>query len=244
MEEGAPTWLQNVLSSPWSEKTGDLPHFFPPLSVCAHARSFSCVRLCNAVDCSPPGPSVHVIILARILECVVISFHRFCSQPRNWTCVSWIARRLFTTEPPGKPLPLPGNCRLDWLRQPSPTQNLRGFQAPAAAREVLTLEAGVLASLISCLSFGTLTCSLFLTCFLNILMSPHLGIQEEYLVTAGGVWCWFQIPPPSPRRLGFPDSSFGKESACNADNSFSKESACNRETRVRSLVWEDHLEKG
>ena len=75
MEEETPTWLQNVWSSPWSEKTGDLSHFsFLPLSVCAHAQSFSCVQLCNPMDCSPPGPSVHAIILARILECPYIGW--------------------------------------------------------------------------------------------------------------------------------------------------------------------------
>ena len=71
---------------------------------------------------------------------------------------------------------------------------------------------------------------------------------------------------------GFPDSSVGKESACNGGDpqfdswvgkilwqrdrlhtpvflgfpggSAGKESACNAETRVRSLGWEDSLEKG
>ena len=34
-----------------------------------HAKSLqSCLTLCNPMDCSPPGPSVHDILLARILE--------------------------------------------------------------------------------------------------------------------------------------------------------------------------------
>ena len=34
----------------------------------------SCLTLCNPMDCSPPGSSVHGILQARILERVAISF--------------------------------------------------------------------------------------------------------------------------------------------------------------------------
>ena len=51
---------------------------------------------CNAVDCSPPGSSVHGIFQARILERVAISFSRGSSQPRDWTWVSCTAGRFFT----------------------------------------------------------------------------------------------------------------------------------------------------
>ena len=50
------------------------------------------------MDCGPPGPSVHGILPARILEWAVISFSRGSSQPRA------LARRFFTAEPPGKHL--------------------------------------------------------------------------------------------------------------------------------------------
>ena len=33
--------------------------------------SQSCLTLCNPMDCSPPGCSVHGILQTRILECVV-----------------------------------------------------------------------------------------------------------------------------------------------------------------------------
>ena len=36
--------------------------------------SKSCPILCNPMDCSPPGSSVHGILQARILEWVAISF--------------------------------------------------------------------------------------------------------------------------------------------------------------------------
>ena len=58
------------------------------------------------MDCSPPGSSVHGIFQARILEWFAISFSRESSWPRDWTrisWVSWIARWILSTEPPGKP---------------------------------------------------------------------------------------------------------------------------------------------
>ena len=56
----------------------------------------SCPTLCNPVDCSPPGSSVHGILQARILEWVAIPFSRGFSQPRNRTLVSYIAGGFFT----------------------------------------------------------------------------------------------------------------------------------------------------
>ena len=55
----------------------------------------SCPTLCNPVDCSLSGSSIHGILQARILECVAISFSRRSSQPRNRTQVSRIAGRRF-----------------------------------------------------------------------------------------------------------------------------------------------------
>ena len=51
----------------------------------------------------PPGISVHGILQASILEWVAISFSRGSSQPRDRNCVSCLAGRFFTTEPPRKP---------------------------------------------------------------------------------------------------------------------------------------------
>ena len=56
----------------------------------------SCLTLCDAVDCSPPGSYVHGILQARILEWVAISFSRGSSRPRDRTQVSRIAGRCFT----------------------------------------------------------------------------------------------------------------------------------------------------
>ena len=43
----------------------------------------SCLTLCDPMDCSLPGFSVHGILQARILEWVTISFSRGSSQPRD-----------------------------------------------------------------------------------------------------------------------------------------------------------------
>ena len=62
--------------------------------VCSVARS--CPALCDPMDYSLPGSSVHGISQARILEWVAISSSSRSTQPRDWTlisCVSCIGRR-------------------------------------------------------------------------------------------------------------------------------------------------------
>ena len=63
-------------------------------SFCVHAQL--CLTLCDPMDCSLPGSSVHGILQARILEQVAISFSRGSSWPRDRTQVSCIAGRFFT----------------------------------------------------------------------------------------------------------------------------------------------------
>ena len=55
----------------------------------------SCLVLCNLMDSSPPGFSVHGILQARILQWVAIPFSRGSSQPRYRTQASPIAGRFF-----------------------------------------------------------------------------------------------------------------------------------------------------
>ena len=57
----------------------------------------SCPTLCDLMDCSLPGSSVHEIFQARIMEGIAISFSRGSSQPRDRTPVSCTAGRFFTT---------------------------------------------------------------------------------------------------------------------------------------------------
>ena len=50
--------------------------------MCVHAKSLqSCPTLCDPMDCSPPGSSVHGILQARILEWVAMPSSRESSNP-------------------------------------------------------------------------------------------------------------------------------------------------------------------
>ena len=62
--------------------------------------------LCEPMDCSPRGSSVHRILRARILVRVAVPSSRGCSRPRDQIHISrgpCNAGGLLTTEPPGKP---------------------------------------------------------------------------------------------------------------------------------------------
>ena len=65
-----------------------------------------CCCLCDHMDCSPSGSSVHGISQARILEWVPISSSRGTSRPADQTHTSYIsclAGIFFTTELPEQP---------------------------------------------------------------------------------------------------------------------------------------------
>ena len=56
------------------------------------------LTLCDPMNSSPPGSSVHGILQERILEWVAILFSR------DQTPVSCIISRFLPSEPPGKPI--------------------------------------------------------------------------------------------------------------------------------------------
>ena len=60
--------------------------------------------LCNPLDYSPPGSSIHGILQARILEWVAIFFSRGASWPKDWAPIScfgsWILNHWVTREAP------------------------------------------------------------------------------------------------------------------------------------------------
>ena len=63
----------------------------------------SCPTLFDPWPCSPPGPSVHEILQARILEWVAVPFSRRSSPPRDRTLGSFIVGGFFTVWAIGKP---------------------------------------------------------------------------------------------------------------------------------------------
>ena len=79
-------WIENVKLSPWLVEMKVKVLVAQP-----------CLTLCNPVDCSPPGSSVHRIFHARMLEWVAMPSSRGSSQPRDQTQVSHIAGRFFTS---------------------------------------------------------------------------------------------------------------------------------------------------
>ena len=104
------TWLLHLWPITYLEmyKAGRKPSSFTSSAFCPKSQKLdsfviysslkvaqSCPTLCNPVDCSPPGSSVHGVLQARILEWVAISFSRGSSRPRDRTQVSHIAGRRF-----------------------------------------------------------------------------------------------------------------------------------------------------
>ena len=79
------------------------------IRACMPAESLQpCPTLCDPVDSSPPGSSVHGILQARILEWVAMPSSRGASPPRDQTHISYASctgRRILCHEraPPGKP---------------------------------------------------------------------------------------------------------------------------------------------
>ena len=65
----------------------------------------SCLNLCDPVDCSRPGSSVHGILQARVLEWVAMPFSRGLCWPEDRTCISCLLHWPVGSLPlvPGKP---------------------------------------------------------------------------------------------------------------------------------------------
>ena len=64
-----------------------------------------CPTLCDPVDCSSPGSSVHGILQAKILEWVAIPSSRDLPDPGIKPRTPTLQAGSILSEPPGKPLP-------------------------------------------------------------------------------------------------------------------------------------------
>ena len=78
--------LSSWTRSPWEMQTAH-----PSQRCLCASQVASVVSLCNPMDCSPPGSSVHGILQARILEWVAMPSCRGSSLPRDWTHVSYVS---------------------------------------------------------------------------------------------------------------------------------------------------------
>ena len=81
------TWLSDFTFTLLSSRINiDVEH------TCTQAKSLqSCPTLCDTMDCSLPGSSVHGILQARILKWVAMPAFRASSQPRDQTHVSYVS---------------------------------------------------------------------------------------------------------------------------------------------------------
>ena len=70
------------------------------MHACSVTQSFS--TLCDPMDCSLPGSSVHGIFRTRMLEWVAMPSSRGSCQPRNWNHITCLQANSLASEPPGK----------------------------------------------------------------------------------------------------------------------------------------------
>ena len=84
-------WAQSALSLQFSRSVGH--DWATDLIWSVHVSSLaqSCMTLCHSIDCTPPGSSVHEILLATILEGVAIFYSRGYSWSWYQTCGSCIS---------------------------------------------------------------------------------------------------------------------------------------------------------
>ena len=91
------------LAKTWERKYLRVAKAKPCIHVCVCAKSLqSRLTLCDPVDCSLPGSSVHGILQA-ILEWVAMPSSKRSSWPRDRTHISRIAGGFYTAEPLWKP---------------------------------------------------------------------------------------------------------------------------------------------
>ena len=95
--------LMQLVSSPGKAEITSEPG---RLSASVSVYILSQVQLCNPVNCSPPGFSLHGIFQARILEWVAISYSgdlpNLEMKPTSLASPA-LAGRFLNTAPPGKP---------------------------------------------------------------------------------------------------------------------------------------------
>ena len=95
-------WQPTRLPRPWDspgKNTGVGCHF---LLQCMKVKSGSevtqsCLTLCDSMDCSPPGSSVHGILQARVLEWGAITFRKIVSYFQIFFEDSWCTQFKWST---------------------------------------------------------------------------------------------------------------------------------------------------
>ena len=108
----------------------------------------SYLTLCDPMDCSLPGSSVHGILQARILEWVAVPFSSGSSQHRHQTQVSCTADRFFTVWATreaqkywsGLSIPSPAHLPNPGIKQGFPALQVYSLPADLPGKLVTTLK--------------------------------------------------------------------------------------------------------
>ena len=98
--EGACQATVHRVTKSWTRLKQLSTHAHRYMNGCMYVQS--CPALCNPMDCSPWGSSVHRILQARILEWVAIPFSMGYSWPRDQTQSPALHTDSLSSEPPGK----------------------------------------------------------------------------------------------------------------------------------------------
>ena len=134
---------QSVSSWTYYELISVLEPWFPLKEECCCCLvAKSRPTLCDPIDCSLPGSSVHGISQARILEWVAISFSRGTSRLRDWTHISrqilyhW-ATREYPMRKKKKTAAWPSRAKTCYQ---APQRHRAGYQANWVWRSAYSLE--------------------------------------------------------------------------------------------------------
>ena len=84
-------------------------------STLVKVKSLCRVRLCNPMDCSPPGSSVHGIFQARVLEWVPFPSPGDLADPAIEPGSPPLQADALLSEPPGKPSSALDKCKMKYL---------------------------------------------------------------------------------------------------------------------------------
>ena len=90
----------------------------------------SCLNLCNPVDHSPPGSSVHWILQARILDWAAVSFstpYLGCCNPQQTIYFLTLSRVPFT-EKAMAPHSSTVAWKIPWMEEPGRLQSMRSLR--------------------------------------------------------------------------------------------------------------------
>ena len=103
---GAAPWCQSLAEPYWEESAPTLLKILPSFQECLCTHAQPCPTLCNPIDWSPPGSSVHGVSQGRILVWVAMSSSRGFSWSGDQTrcllhLLHWQADSL-ALEPPKK----------------------------------------------------------------------------------------------------------------------------------------------